>query len=67
MLDREGAELAKSVKQGETTMSKAKRQHKREKDRERAAAVKPITEVTPGAKFSCIVIDPPWPSGGSSF
>lgn len=60
MLTKEAPALAEAVKQGKTTMSKAKRQHKREKDRERAKDVPAVTKSTPDTKFACIVIDPPW-------
>lgn len=53
-------ELAEQVKSGKTTLSKAKRQTKRNADREKAAKAPTLKSVTKDTKFSCIVIDPPW-------
>lgn len=53
-------ELAKQVAAGKTTLSKAKRQTKRNADREKAAKAPTIESVTKDTKFSCIMIDPPW-------
>ena len=38
--------IAKKVRDGAVTLSKAKRQMKREKDRERAAMIKPLNKAT---------------------
>jgi N6-adenosine-specific RNA methylase IME4 len=70
-LKQEAPDLLEKVRAGETTLPQAKRELKerrrevrREENRQKIAAVpSPVQAVEQGARFSTIVIDPPWDWG----